>query len=166
MSSRANKPDNRTEITLLARRLAVELEAFSHGFAVQHALHPTDVRAIVLIMDAARKDRDLRPADLSHQLGLSTASVTALLDRLERDGHIERKRHPTDRRGITIVPHESIMQLGGAYFGGLQWRMVEALVGFDENEVLAARRIMEALVSVIDEGDDARRQVQDRSSDE
>jgi DNA-binding MarR family transcriptional regulator len=159
MSSGANEPDHRTEITLLARRLTVELEAFSHGFAAQHDLHPTDVRAIVLIMDAARKGGGLRPADLSDQLGLSTASVTALLDRLERNGHIERKRHPTDRRGVTIVPHASILRLGGAYFGGLQRRMVEALAGFTEDEVLAAKQILESLLAVIDGGGDSSRWV-------
>ena len=141
--------DDRTEITLLARRLTVELEAFSHGFATEHALHPTDVRAIVLIMDAARQGENVRPADLSRQLGLSTASVTSLLDRLERNEHIERVRHPTDRRGVTVIPHDSMMQVGGAYFGGLQRRMVDALAAFSDEEVSAARRVMEALIGVI-----------------
>jgi len=141
--------DDRREVTLLARRLTVELEAFSHGFATQHDLHPTDVRAIVTIMDAARSGGSLRPADLSKQLDLSTASVTSLLDRLERNGHIERVRHPTDRRGVTVVPHDSMMQLGGAYFGGLQRRMVDVLESFSDEEVSAARRVMEALIGVI-----------------
>jgi DNA-binding MarR family transcriptional regulator len=141
--------DDRTDVTLLARRLTVELEAFSHGFAVQHDLHPTDVRAIVMIMDAARKGGRLRPADLSRQLNLSTASVTSLLDRLERNGHIERVRHPTDRRGVTVVPHDSMMRLGGAYFGGLQRRMIKALATFNDDEVAVAKRVIDALIAVI-----------------
>ena len=35
-------------------------------------------------------------------LGLTTGSVTALLDRLEKKGLIQRKPHPTDRRGLFI----------------------------------------------------------------
>jgi DNA-binding MarR family transcriptional regulator len=148
-SSERRAQDDRTEVTLLARRLTVELEAFSRGFATQHDLHPTDVRAIVMLMDAARRGGSLRPADLSRQLDLSTASVTSLLDRLERNGHIERVRHPTDRRGVTVVPHDSMMQVGGAYFGGLQRRMVDVLATFGDEEVSAARRVIEALIGVI-----------------
>jgi DNA-binding MarR family transcriptional regulator len=149
MSSTADGDDDRTELTLLARRLTVELEAFSHGFAMQHNLHPTDVRAIVLIMDAARKGEALRPADLSQQLELSTASVTALLDRLEHHGHVERVRHSTDRRGVIVVPHVSMLQVGGAYFGGLQQRMIQALEVFPDADVAVARRILESLLEVI-----------------
>jgi DNA-binding MarR family transcriptional regulator len=141
--------DHRTEITLLARRLTVDLEAFSHGFALQHDLNAVDVRALVLIMDAERKGVAMRPAGLSRQLGLTTASVTALLDRLERHGHIQRQRHPTDRRGITIVPDPSMLEVGGAYFGGLQQRMMTALAAFSDDEVMAARRILEALITII-----------------
>jgi DNA-binding MarR family transcriptional regulator len=148
-SSEQHTDDDRTEVTLLARRLTVELEAFSHGFATHHDLHPTDVRAIVLLMDATRKGGSLRPADLSRQLDLSTASVTSLLDRLERNGHVARVRHPTDRRGVTVVPHDSMMQLGGAYFGGLQRRMLDVLATFSAEEVSAARRVIEALIGVI-----------------
>jgi DNA-binding MarR family transcriptional regulator len=141
--------DDRVELTLLARRLTVELEAFSHGFATLHDLHPTDVRAIVLIMDAARRGRALRPAELSRDLELSTASITALLDRLERHGHVERHRHPTDRRGVTIRPGAEIMRLGGAYFGGLQQRLVDALAGFSDDDVRAARRVVESMIDVV-----------------
>lgn len=148
-SSEAPTGDDRTEVTLLARRLTIELEAFSHGFAVQHRLHPTDVRAIVVIMDTARRGENLRPADLSRRLHLSTASVTSLLDRLEHNGHVQRVRHPTDRRGVTVVPHDSMMQLGGAYFGGLQRRMIEALAAFSDAEVAATKHVIEALIGVI-----------------
>ncbi len=39
---------------------------------------------------------------LSEHLHISTASVTKLLDRLERAGHIVRRPHPTDRRAVTV----------------------------------------------------------------
>ncbi|HET6825237.1 MAG TPA: MarR family transcriptional regulator [Amnibacterium sp.] len=36
--------------------------------------------------------------------GLSTGSVTALLDRLERGSYIRRERDPNDRRKVLVVP--------------------------------------------------------------
>jgi hypothetical protein len=59
---------------------------------------------------------------------------------------------PTDRRGVTVVPHDSMMTPGGAYFGGLQRRMVEVLASFSDEEVSAARGVLEALIGVINCG--------------
>jgi DNA-binding MarR family transcriptional regulator len=40
----------------------------------------------------------LTPTELGQRLGLSSGGVTVLVDRLERAGHVERHRHPQDRR--------------------------------------------------------------------
>jgi DNA-binding MarR family transcriptional regulator len=137
------------ELPLLLRRLTVELEAFGHGFADQHGLHPTDVRAIVVIMDGVRSGQLVRPVELSQQLGLTTASVTGLLDRLEKQGHIRRSRHPSDRRGVAIELTEETTALGRAYFGGLRERMLAALAGFEPAQLRAARGVLEALLAAV-----------------
>ncbi|MEM6585307.1 MAG: MarR family transcriptional regulator [Pseudomonadota bacterium] len=49
----------------------------------------------------------LSPSVLQKRLGLTSGSVTALLDRLERRGLIERHRDPADRRGLRIVPTQA-----------------------------------------------------------
>lgn len=43
------------------------------------------------------------PVTLSRYLGITSASTTALLDRLEKSGHIVRTPHPRDRRSIVIT---------------------------------------------------------------
>ena len=45
----------------------------------------------------------LPPSALVKRLGIASASVTALLDRLERVGYTRRERHPTDRRSVLVV---------------------------------------------------------------
>ncbi|WP_324275437.1 hypothetical protein [Blastococcus brunescens] len=47
----------RQELALLLRRLTVELDAVGQRFAQLHGLNRTDVRALVAIMDAARRGR-------------------------------------------------------------------------------------------------------------
>ncbi len=42
------------------------------------------------------------PVVLTRYLGITSASTTALLDRLERTGHISRSPNPDDRRSILI----------------------------------------------------------------
>jgi DNA-binding MarR family transcriptional regulator len=43
------------------------------------------------------------PTELSLHTGLTSGATTAMLDRLERSGIIERRRNPEDRRGTLIV---------------------------------------------------------------
>ncbi|MET8846063.1 MarR family transcriptional regulator [Amycolatopsis sp. NPDC004625] len=45
----------------------------------------------------------LPPSALVKRLGIASASVTALLDRLERAGLTRRERHPTDRRSVLVT---------------------------------------------------------------
>ena len=45
----------------------------------------------------------LRVTDLAREIGLSASSVTGLIDRLEAEGHIERRRSLEDRREVTVV---------------------------------------------------------------
>jgi len=43
------------------------------------------------------------PSALVKRLGIASASVTALLDRLELAGLTRRERHPSDRRSVLVV---------------------------------------------------------------
>ena len=44
----------------------------------------------------------LSPSALARRAGLHPATLTGILDRLERGGWIERGRDPADRRGVTV----------------------------------------------------------------
>src|SRR3712207_9300471 len=84
--------DERQEVALLLRRLTIELDAVGERFAGLHGLGRTDVRALVAIMDAARSGSALTAGALGAAVDLSSASVTALVDRLERAGRSEERR--------------------------------------------------------------------------
>ncbi|MGB3633061.1 MAG: MarR family winged helix-turn-helix transcriptional regulator [Rubrobacteraceae bacterium] len=55
-------------------------------------------------LDHLLQDGPLGPAELGHLLGMSSASATALVDRLEAAGHVERRPHATDRRRLIVEP--------------------------------------------------------------
>ena len=57
----------RLEISLLLRRLTVELDAVGGRFASTHGLNRTDVRALVAIMDAARRGEALTAGGLGRR---------------------------------------------------------------------------------------------------
>lgn len=64
----------------------------------------TDRTAMRFILEAADEELPITPTDLAKHLGISTASTTALLDRLGRGQMIDLRPHPDDRRKRLVVP--------------------------------------------------------------
>ena len=139
----------RQELALLLRRLTVELDAVGQRFASMHGLGRTDVRALVAIMDAARGGASLTAGGLGSAVELSSASVTALVDRLERAGHVRRVRDDEDRRRVVLEMSESAMAAGGAFFGGLQRDLVAAMDGYTDEELAVVRRFLAEMTDVV-----------------
>ncbi len=48
-------------------------------------------------------------SDLKKELGVTATNVTALVDSLENDGLVVRRRHPTDRRATVIELSDKVM---------------------------------------------------------
>ncbi len=65
-------------------------------------LADNELRVMEYVISTTGAGQDATPSDISRRLGISSASTTALLDRLERGGMVERASHPTDRRSILI----------------------------------------------------------------
>ena len=140
---------DRQEIALLLRRLTVELQAVGQRFAELHGLNRTDVRALVAIMDAARADRSLTAGALGAAVDLTSASVTALVDRLERVGHVRRVRDEHDRRRVVLEISDTAMAAGGEFFGGLQRDLAGAMAGYTDEELDVVRRFLTEMTEVI-----------------
>ncbi|CAM5333970.1 MarR family winged helix-turn-helix transcriptional regulator [Leifsonia shinshuensis] len=81
-------------------REAEQRLSFESRTAMQ--LNETDMKALRYIIASTNANVAVTAGALAEHLHISTASVTKLLDRLERAGHIVRKPHPTDRRAVTV----------------------------------------------------------------
>ncbi|NUO41585.1 MAG: MarR family transcriptional regulator [Streptomyces sp.] len=125
------------EIVHLLRAVTVELGLHSARFAQRNDMHPTDVRALIALMDAARAREEMTAGRLGAALGLNSAGTTALVDRLERAGHVRRVRGERDRRQVVIEVSEEAVELGRAFFGPLIDRTMGLLRAYDERETAA-----------------------------
>lgn len=101
------------------RALTLLLDAAGAAFAARHGLSSTEVRALICLLDSERAGEAASPTRLAAQLNITTASGTALLDRLERAGHIRRTPRTDDRRRIDVVVTPSAKELGWSFFGPL-----------------------------------------------
>ncbi len=133
----------------LLRGITVELDLLGAGFARLHKLHPTDVRALIALLDAGRAGITPTPGWLAQQLGLDSSSVTALVDRLERLGHLRRRPDPGDRRRVLLEVQEQAMTLGWSFFGPLIIEMATAMRSFDESELATIRRFLQEMTRVV-----------------
>jgi DNA-binding MarR family transcriptional regulator len=101
------------------RALTLLLDDAARDFAVRHGFGRTEVRALIALLDRERAGEPASPTWLAGQLGLTTASVTALLDRLERSGHVRRRARTDDRRRVDVTVEDSAKRLGWTFFGPL-----------------------------------------------
>ena len=124
------------------RALTLLLDAAGAAFAARNGLTATDVRALVCLLDQERAGVPASPTWLAGQLRLTTASVTALLDRLERAGHVRRVPRTDDRRRVDLVVQDSAKELGWAFFGPL----IEAAAAVLDRRTAAERAVVDAFL--------------------
>jgi DNA-binding MarR family transcriptional regulator len=145
-------PGPEMEIVHLLRAVAVELGLHSARFANQNGMHPTDVRALIALMDAARAGTEMTAGRLGGALGLNSAGTTALVDRLERAGQVRRVRSEGDRRKVVVEVDQRAVALGQAFFGPLIESAVGLLQGYDERELAAIRGFLGGVREAAAEG--------------
>jgi DNA-binding MarR family transcriptional regulator len=76
-----------------------------------------------------------KPSQLAEFTGLSTGSTTAMIDRLEKRGLIERRPNPEDRRGTIIVLTNEAAKKLPALFESMAKAMEILISGYSEEEL-------------------------------
>lgn len=138
----------------LLRAVTVELDLRGAEFAAQNGLHPTDLRALVCLLDAGRAGTDVTPGRLGTALRINSAGTTALLDRLERRGLVRRRRDESDRRRVVLTVEQKAVELGWSFFGPLIANLVEAAEGFTPGELDIVQRYLAAALGAAAPSDD------------
>ena len=128
------------------RRLA--WAQFELNLALARALDmgPNDVWAL----ERLRMEGPLGPVELGNRLGgMRSASATALVDRLEAAGHVERRRHPSDRRRLVVVPTSQSDDVGEEAFAPLAAGLEEAAVDLTDKERAAVARYLDRVIEAM-----------------
>jgi len=86
------------QIKYCLRDLGTQLAQLNHSVGARLYLKPTDLGCLDLIS----RHGPISPSALARRAGLHPATMTGVLDRLERGGWIERGRDTADRRGVMV----------------------------------------------------------------
>ncbi|KUM32188.1 hypothetical protein AQ436_03565 [Arthrobacter sp. EpRS66] len=107
-------------------------------------LNDTDLRTLNLIRSLSAPG----PGELAKELGVSTAGITAVLDRLEARQVIARRQHPTDRRRTVVHAGPAFPEASGEALAMLR-SLRRFCAQLDEPSRLALRAMLaEILLSL------------------
>ncbi|GLY00541.1 MULTISPECIES: MarR family transcriptional regulator [Actinoplanes] len=139
----------RTELVDLLNAYSSEAQHIGHAFAGRHRLHATDMHALLAVMHAERRGEPLTPGRLGEQIGLSSGATTALIDRLERGGHLRRSRESADRRVVHLRYGEAGMALALAFFTPMAPRTDAVMEQFGTDELLVVERFLQGMLGTL-----------------
>jgi len=148
MSSISSTESDRRRLTASIKRslraLSIQLSLLNHQVGARAGLNDVDLDCLDLIA----RHGPLSPTALAQQAALHPATVTGILDRLERGGWVARERDPSDRRAVVVrVRRERVADLARLY-AGMNSSMSEICAGYSQAglELLAdfLRRTLDA----------------------
>jgi DNA-binding MarR family transcriptional regulator len=99
-----------TGATLRVRALMNAVRELTARLSREVGMNATDMVAL----DLLDIHGPMGAAELARRLGIRSASVTVLVDRLAAAGHVERVREETDRRRVTVAALPAARRAGVA----------------------------------------------------
>lgn len=117
------------------RRYGAEASRVVDVFAKTHGMHPTDLQALVLVLNGERQGQPATPGVLRQVLNLTSGAVTGTVDRLVRAGHVRRVPDAHDRRQVRLHQDEAGQRLGREFFGPLGARVGATMARYDEQQL-------------------------------
>jgi DNA-binding MarR family transcriptional regulator len=113
------------------RELGTQLSLLNHQVSARLGLRADDIQCLDLITSHG----PLSPTALARRAGLHPATLTGILDRLERGRWITRERDPADRRGVLIrALRDRSADILGLY-AGMNASMTKICAGYTNTEL-------------------------------
>jgi DNA-binding MarR family transcriptional regulator len=118
------------------RELSIQLSLLNHQVGAHLELRDIDLSCL----DTIARHGPLSPSALARSAGLHPATVTGILDRLERGGWVARERDPSDRRAVLVRALRDRSTEVFRLYAGMNASMDQILAGYtaDELDVLAS----------------------------
>jgi DNA-binding MarR family transcriptional regulator len=113
------------------RELRIQLSLLNHQVGAQAKLKDVDLDCLDLIT----RYGPLSPSALARRAGLHPATVTGILDRLERDDWIVRERDPEDRRAVVVRASRDRGAELFRLYAGMNDSMDEICAGYGEDDL-------------------------------
>jgi DNA-binding MarR family transcriptional regulator len=114
-----------------ARQYSIGTVLFHQAVGELLGINVTDMKCL----DIITLKSSATPSELAEHTGLSTGATTAMIDRLEKANLIERRPHPSDRRGTIVALTKQATRRLPEFFESLANAMQALVSGYSETEL-------------------------------
>lgn len=101
---------------------------------VQTGLGENELTILRFLLGERARAHSVKPSEISRHLAISSASTTALLDRLEKAGMVVRASNPGDRRSIFIEATPAAEEVIASTYEAFQTRLAHLMHGMSADE--------------------------------
>ena len=135
------------------RGYAVRYQESAHAFARFMGLPTSDGTALGEILWAERSGLPMTAARLRTRLGMTSGATTALVDRLQARGLVERSRESDDRRIVTLRTTDEVRARSAGFHGPAARELEVAMGEHDDATLAVVRGFLERLTGVLPTGE-------------
>ena len=133
------------EVVRLLQIEVGEVLAFAAAMARRTGLGLSEMAALEQLKHS---HGGLTPTELGRRLSLSSGAITALVDRLERTGHVERRPNPADRRSSVVLPVPEGLEEAGRHLRPVAAELLEKTAELTDEERAAVGRYLEVVTEI------------------
>jgi DNA-binding MarR family transcriptional regulator len=145
--AKPTKTDLKKRALMAVRDYGVNLTMFRNAMSEWVGLNVTDMECLRLLFQKGIAT----PTELARHTGLTSGATTAMLDRLEKAGLIERRPNSDDRRGTLIAPVQSSADKVASWFTSARKAQDELISSFSESELEIIADVFEKFAQLWDE---------------
>jgi DNA-binding MarR family transcriptional regulator len=128
---KSTKTDLKKRALMAVMDYGIHLTLFRNAMSEWAGLNVTDMECLRLLFHKGIAT----PSELAKHTGLTSGATTAMLDRLEKAGLIERRPNPDDRRGTLITPAKSAAEKAASWFESARNAQDELISSYSESEL-------------------------------
>ena len=99
-------------------------------------------RTDVICLDILARLGTVSAGRLAEESRLTTGAVTAVLDRLERAGYVQRLADPSDRRRVLVETTERFKELAEHAYGPVAYALADAGSRFTKEQLAGIREFL------------------------
>ncbi len=129
------------------RDYGVNLTLFRNAVSEWAGLNVTDMECLRLLFLKGTAS----PSELAKHTGLTSGATTAMLDRLENAGLIERRPNPDDRRGTLIAAAESSADKAASWFESARKAQDDLISSYSEDDLEIISDVFERFTKLWDD---------------
>ena len=132
------------------QRYGMRSVLFQQNMAQKIGVSHTDLKSAEILNETG----PITAGELSKITGLSTGSVTALINRLEKSGYVKRERDQLDGRRVMIVPIPERQEQIKLHYQSLSVATKELCSAYNEQELILINEFVVDITKIMDKEND------------